>query len=291
MMHTEPWPWSLPVARRADFVRGLRSVLEQAEGLEVAGWETSCRLAPSGLRPDRLLLGFSPVGVAPRRLQALPAALGMPTALAVAFAAAQGRATHILLALELDHTDLEIKAYLSFGSRFGRVGSTLEADLLPAMRGYKWHPSDPIRTRTSDYCRLPVAARQLQTTLEQADGVPPAVVPAYGVAAFAVREALARRPYWYECDFLQVTEQGSERSSCCVRLYESGLKVVDLQPAIEALQKTWLLSDAQHCIERMGQRPLGWMAVGVDRQREPFVTLYCEATRADARQALSFGTD
>ncbi|MBF0340894.1 MAG: hypothetical protein HQL95_08025, partial [Magnetococcales bacterium] len=224
MTHAEPWPWSFSATHRAEFAGGLRSVLKQVEGLAVVGWETSCRLSPSGLRTDRLLLGFSPAGVAARRLQALPAALGMPASLADSFMAAQGKASHILLAIELGSADLEIKAYLSFESRLGPVEPAGVENRSLAMRGYKWHPRVPDRTRTNDYWRISITAQKLQSILDQAEGVPPAAIPAYALAAFAIRTALASRPYWHACDFLMATEQASERSSCSVRLYETGLQ-------------------------------------------------------------------
>ncbi|WP_130471570.1 hypothetical protein [Candidatus Magnetaquicoccus inordinatus] len=287
MTKVAPWPWSFSAAQRADFAGGLRSLLKQVEGLPVIGWESSCRLSPTGLRPDRLLLGFSPAGVAARRLQALPTSLGMPASQADSFLAAQGEVSQILLAIEQTHDYLELKVYLSFASRLGAVETAVVEKRSLAMRGYKWHPGNPDRTRTSDYWRQPVTIRRLQEILEQREGVQPAATPAYAVAACAVWTALAARPYWHEGDFLTTTEQASERSSCSVRLYESGLRVVDLQPALAILQKDWLFSDDKQCIERMGQRPLGWIQVGVDGQGEPFVTLYCEASRTDAQQALS----
>ncbi|WP_420903573.1 hypothetical protein [Candidatus Magnetaquiglobus chichijimensis] len=211
----------------------------------------------------------------------------MPASLADSFMAAQGEARHILLAIELGSGDLEIKAYLSFESRLGTVESADEGSRSPAMRGYKWHPRDPNRTRINDYWRISTTPQTLLSILEQGEGVLPAAIPAYAVAAFAVRNALASRPYWHACDFLTATEQASERSSCSVRFYETGLQVADLQPALKRLQETWLFSDDQRCIERLEHRLLGWIQVGVDGLREPFVTLYCEASRADARHALS----
>jgi hypothetical protein len=287
MTHAEPWPWSFSVAERADFVAGLRSVLQQVEGLAVAGWESSCRLSPSGLRTDRLLLGFAPAGVAPRRVQALPTALGMPTALAEAFLAAQGGASQILLAIEQAADHLEIKVYLSFASRLGSLAPAPAEQRSLAMRGYKWHYRDPERRRISDYWRSSVTVQALQRMLEQGEGVLPVAIPAYAVAACAVRTALASRPYWHAGDLLTTTEQVGARSSCSVRLYESGLKVADLQPALAILQKTWSFSDDKQCLARMGQRHLGWLQVGIDGQSEPFVTVYCEASRADARHAFS----
>ncbi len=287
MSHTDSWPWSFSVAQRAEFVAGLRVLLQQVEGLAVLGWETSCRLSPAGLKPNRLLLGFATAGVAARRLQALPTSLGMPASLAASFLAEQGAANQILLAIEQASEQVELKAYLSFASRLGAVEQVVVENRSLAMRGYKWHPQDPDRTRTSDYWRTPVTAQKLLSRLDQGEGVPPVASPAYAVAVDAVRTALACRPYWHEADFLTTTEQNSARSSCSVRLYESGLRVADLQPALALLKKNWLISDDEQLLARMGQRHLGWIQVGVDGQNEPFVTVYCEASRADARQALS----
>ena len=291
MSHPAIWPWALGSAQGREFARALGSIVRHTQGLPLSGWECSIRLSPGQLRPNRLLLGFSPQGVADQRVLGLPEALGMPPAGARAFERYGLSARSILLAAEMGKTDIELKAYLQFDPALPAPVPGL------LMRGYKWLAVPGAQgladapSRVSDYFRQGHDQSELLALLRPGAGVSVPVHPAYALAEYALNCALARHPVGLNPDVWVVNEQSSQRASYCIRLYESGLCLDDLAPGLQALQSAWSLQDrlTPEVWKSMGQRPLGWIAAGLDGQGEPFVTLYCEASRSDAWQVMTLG--
>eukprot|EP01032_Pedospumella_encystans_P016069 gene16069-18350_t len=266
-------------------------MLQESQGLSSSGWEVSCRISPSGARADRLLLGFAVQGAARSRIAGLSSSIGMPGAMAQSFDAYAPEARQILLAADMGPHGVERRAYLEFSAHQRPPAQGI------VMRGYKWRvgtdarSADDVSTRISDYLRIKIQPSDLLSFLQTLPGVPEVAHPAYAVADFAVREALAQRPDWNGFEYWAVTEQASDRGSCCVRLHDSGLHMGDLWPVVASLLGTWSLDRTAHelLFSKMGHRPLGWIAAGVDARGEPFVTFYCDAGRDDARQALAAG--
>lgn len=291
MSYPAIWPWALGSVQGREFARAVGRIVRHTQGLPLSGWESSVRLSPGQVRPNRLLLGFSPQGVADQRVLGLPEALGMPQAGARAFERYGLSARSILLAAEMGKTDTELKAYLQFDPAL--------AVPVPGMlmRGYKWHPAVGAQaaadtpSRVSDYFRLDHGPSELLALLRARTGVPALVYPAYVLAEHALACALARHPAGLNPDVWMVKEQSSQRASYCIRLYESGLCLADLASGLQALISAWALQDrlTPEVWKSMGSRPLGWIAAGLDGHGDPFVTLYCEASRSDAWQVMTLG--
>lgn len=291
MSHPAIWPWALGSAQGREFARALGRIVRHTQGLPLSGWECSVRLSPGQVRPNRLLLGFSPQGVADQRVLGLPKALGMPQAAAHAFEHHGLSARSILLAAEMGKHDIELKAYLQFDPALPAP----EPGLL--MRGYKWisSPDAPataeLPSRVSDYRRLGYGPAEMLALVRARTDGPAPLHPAYALVEHALNCALARHPVGLHPDVWGVREPGSQRASYCIRLYESGLCLQDLMPGLQTLAKAWALQDrlTPEIWKSMGPRPLGWIAAGQDGQGEPFVTLYCEASRSDAWQVMTLG--
>jgi hypothetical protein len=297
MSHPAVWPWALGSAQGREFSRALGRIVRHTQGLPLLGWEASIRLSPGQVRPNRLLLGFSPQGVADQRVLGLPAALGMPLPAVRAFERYGLSARSILLAAEMGRSGIELKAYLQFDPALPAPVPGL------LMRGYKWHPASGadaaaalpvlpvLPVRVSDYFPLPSATPDATALLRLRAGVPERAHPAYALAEQALARALARHPAGLQTDVWVVSEQDSPRASHCIRLHGSGLRLADLWPGLEALGSAWSLQDrlTPDVLKSMGPRPLGWIAAGLDGQGDPFVTLYCEASRSDAWQVMTLG--
>lgn len=287
-MNTLPvWPWVLGSPLGQAFSRAVGQIVRQTQGLPLIGWESSIRLSPDHVRPNRLLLGFSPHGVAEQRVLGLPDALGMPLAGAQAFAGYGLSARSILLAAEMGDRTVELKAYLQFSPAWPAP--------LPGllMRGYKWQLGQgalPNRTsclRVSDYVCPDQGAHEALAMLRRSSEASELAQAAYAL----VEHALTRHPVGLQPDVWMVGEEGNQRASCCIRLYESGLCVADLLPGLKVLSAAWSLQDhlSPEILKSLGSRPLGWIAAGLDGQGNPFVTLYCKASRSDARHVMTLG--
>lgn len=273
-----------PFEPSAPFAAALRQLLAATAGLPLAGWEVSCRLSPDGATANRLLLGLSTEAVARHRLQALPQELGMPAALSRGFLHELPHARRILLAAEQGAQGVERKVYHEF------VQPRPDAADLPdalAMRGRKWRGNGRQQAlRCTDYLRPGLSAADLQRWLRERAGQGDALAPALALVGRAVDLALGASPA--VPDLLTVTEAPSPRLSCCVRLYDSGLRLKALRPALSGLARAWNLSPAW--LARLPeQRRLGWLAAGLDAGGHPFLTLYGESSLADARLAIALG--
>lgn len=281
------WPWSAWALECPDFVQGVRSLLRQTQGLPVAGWETSVRLTPAGVSRDRLLVGIGLGGVAAARLEALVDALQMPPAFQDEFRPALHQVTQIMLAIERQGRAVEHRAYQTLHPDSALASAGL------AMRGFKWLPAsaEDAVCRVTDYWRVPVQTAQLDELLLTCPGVPASARPAYGVLHAALRLALQRQPGWRAHDFLVASEWGAARASCCMRLYESGLLGSDLASGIDELLAHWGWTPQARAaaLLPLAPRPVGWLAAGIDRHEQAFLTVYCEGERDDARLALLNG--
>ena len=301
-----PWPFT----PSREWAKEVRFLMQAAQGLPVIGWEASWRLSPGQSCFDRLLLGFATEGVAASRLQGLARSLGMPAQLAQGFEQELPQARRVLLSTELGarawdtsratvaRRGAELKAYLEFDGAADSESAGLAPDAhWPAglaMRGRKWRtdPSEPspgaVVCRTSDYWRQSLQARDIVALLGQAAGEREAMRPVHALVCAALELALWRQPKGWACDFLTVTESPTGRSSFCIRMHDSGLKLHELTPALAVLLRAWQLPGA--LLARIpSQRRLSWLAAGVDGAGLPFLTLYGEARLADARLALAFG--
>lgn len=266
------------------FVDGVRLMLSAAEGLPMLGWELSCRITPGAVNCQRLLLGLPTAGVAPARLYGLVDALSMPKEFAELFGHELPKARQILLAVEAQPQDLEVRAYQVFNG----------AELSVAMRGYKWMSQQASRCRITDYHREghswpQVIAYYVQQSHQCRDSQRPGLGLGYSTAATIAQLAQDRRPQ-HDADFLRVSELAGHRASSCLRLYESGLQFRDIVIPVTTLIENWgLKSERASILSMMTSRPLGWIATGEDGSQAPFFTLYAQASLLDVRRLLARG--
>lgn len=269
---------------RSHFVDGLRLLLQTAQGLPMIGWEVSCRISPAVVSSQRILMGLLTRGVAPSRLQGLAGVLGMPSELAQQFTRTLPDARQILLAVEAQPQDLEIRAYQIFDN----IGAPL------AMRGYKWMAYNVGRYRVTDYHHADQTWPQVIEHYEQQSQESASADVNHGIAYRAAstiaRLAQARRPMQRMADFLVATETTGGRASSCLRLYETGLQFRDVVAPVSALLTQWgIESERANIFSAMTTRPLGWIAVGDDAAGQPFMTLYGQASLLDARRLIGSG--
>ena len=282
----KPWPW--PKAAQGLY-RQTRAMLNASAGLSVTGWEVSCKFSPRGLETGRLLLGFSPVGVAARRLHELPHRLGMPSAAAADFGLRLASSSQVLLAVEQGAQQTVGKAYLEIPLNQHATDSLHLIGykwLIPQTQGagsapparfahYRW-PGDHDRARSL----------LMQAASREAGGLTQA--SACALLAQALHWTQGRKPGQRPALLLAVSEAGSPRASWAAKFYDSPLRAADLRPGVTRLAAVWGLSDgeAQAVLEVIGSREIGWLAAGSGSDGLPFFTIYAAAERDDAHQAL-----
>jgi len=277
------WPWPLA---HPDAYRILSTLLKVLRGIPVTGWEASCKFGPQGMLPGRLLTGFSPRGVSRRYLEGLPRHLGMPEEIARIFAGEWSRCSRILLGYESGITDTILKVYLEYP--LPAAGKTRQACL--AIRGFKWKPDDGVADwHEARYWCLsgltPSEARKrlLESMPKQAEWI---VLQTW--LAEALEQACRKAGNWPHFQIMNSRDATSPRNTINLRFYDSGLTVHGLSQGVRQLGSDWGLpaAETERFLMATRNREIGWLQAGIGVDQHPFLTLYCAATRADARMAL-----
>lgn len=287
-----PWPQWREGARGM-----LAAMLGELEGLPITGAEFSVRLSPAGIECGRWLAGFSPVGVAPARLQGLPERLGMSAADALWFSGHVAQARQIGLALEQTAARAVAKVYLEW---------PLPApDLRPRppelrqvalqISSCKWSlepgPSTQGAPRQTDYWRLsgidaPGMVELLRQSQEELDDAQRQV---YAALAQCLQTAMHAALDWREPRLLLVRDAHSTRRGVGLRFYGSGLTVAAALAPLKPLWRAWGVSLQAHpeLLSFWADQELGWLHAGLDGQGQVFVIVYGAIDRTQARAVLS----
>ena len=289
-MRLPSWPWPTVAP---DWHQQMRAMLEASAGLSVTGWEASCKFSPAGLETGRLLLGFSPVGVADRRLRELPQGLGMPAAAAADFLLRLGASSQVMLAVEQGRQQGVAKAYLEFPlSAAARQAGVAAAGFLHLI-GYKWpilqtsaDSGAPLLRVTHYRWRADQALAQL-VLAAQVEAAGSAQPSACGLLVRALEWSRKRAPSQGAALVLAVSDAASPRASWAVKFHGSGLRAALLRQGLARLTASWGLNarDVAAVIDLVADRDLGWLAAGTGSEGLPFFTLYAVAHRSDAQQA------
>lgn len=280
----KPWPW--PQAAQSLY-RQTRAMLDATEGLSVTGWEASCKFSPAGIATGRLLQGFSPEGVAAKRLRELPQRLGMPSAAAADFLLRLGASNQVLLAVEHGQQQSVAKAYLEFPLSASELADAGCLHLI----GYKWPipqaPGDAVPARTTQY-RWPSDAQALLAQAASREAGASTQASPSALMAQALQSAAGRKPGQRPALLLAVSEDASPRASWAAKFYDSSLRAADLRPGVSRLTACWGLEaeEVDAVFDAISARELGWLAAGTGSDGLPFFTLYAAADRRDAHQAL-----
>ena len=287
-----PWPqW------RESAGSALAAMLGELEGLPITGAEFSVRLSPAGIECGRWLAGVSPVGVAPARLQGLPARLGMPAADALWFTGHVARARQIGLALEQTAAQAVAKVYLEWPlpAPDMRPRAPELRQVALQISSCKWalegHSAAQGAPRQTDYWRLSGVdgAAMVELLREPQEALGDAQRQVYAALAQALQSALHAAPHWREPRLLLVRDAGSARRGVGLRFYGSGLTVAAALAPLKPLWRAWGLNLELHpeLLSFWADQELGWLHAGLDGQGQVFVIVYGAIDRTQARAVLS----
>ncbi len=281
---TPTWPW--PEAH-ADLHQSIRRILRVLNGIPVTGWEVSCKLSPGGLATGRLVAGFKPQGVARSYLSRLPATLAMPEEVAAIFTAECHQCRQIGLACEAGTSATGFKVYLEYPAPHAAHALPLSR----VIRGFKWRQDSAVWHETGYWRCNGMTVMAAHDRLRQPD------MPAQEQAALhiwladALRLGFNRAGEWRDFQMLLIREADSPRDAIGLRFYESGLLVRHLAPALTSLAAGWDISQQEisRFLAIAANREIGWLHAGLGSNGQPFLNLYCPASRHDAQWALLAG--
>ena len=288
---TKPWPWP---AVKAAGKHPVRLMLDTLSGLPVLGWEASCRFNARGIQTGRMLAGIDREALSASRWSKLFDELGVPAAYRHVVENDLDSASRIYLACEQGSHAVTRKLYLEFAhAARQRPGERL------SILGYKWIAGEVASThgRTTEYwTQEPTDARTAMAALKLRSG--PADCRASALLADVLIHALTQAIIMagsdsaWQHEYIRVSESSTTRASFALNFYGSGLRIDDLTQVVSALVDEWGLNTDEFdlLLDTIGQRELAWLAGGLDAQGEPFLTIYCAASRDDAMQ-VCFSAD
>ncbi len=284
----QPWPW--PEFAGAG-VHPARAMLDQLSGLPVIGWEASCRLSERGIETGRLLAGIERTDLSPSRWRSLLDELDIPGAHRQAIDEYLPDADRVYVACEQRKASVIRKLYLECDRAFRQVAGERLTIL-----GHKWDATvhSLERQRTTEYWTLDHTDAEFSMS-ELRSGVTPgsadhrALTRVAQVLSYALTEALAMSgplSLWRH-RHMMVREQGGARASVAFNFYDSGLKAGALRKTVGLLADAWPLDTGAvgPLFDVISHRELAWLAGGLGADGEPFLSIYCEASRDDALQA------
>ena len=288
MVCTTPWPWP---AVNAAGKHPVRAMLDTVSGLPVLGWEASCRFSARGIQTGRLLAGIDREALSASRWRTLIHEMGVPASYRPSIEQDLGSANRIYVACEQGSRAVTRKFYLEFaGTARRRPGERL------GILGYKWVEPDaaPEDLRVTEYWSQEQpdadhAVADLQNSPASGKADPGRSAPLVNVLTQSLAQALslAGPDSAWRHEHIRVCEAGTPRTSVAFNFYDSGLRAGDLTEAVTALADEWRMNaaDIRPLLDTIAQRELVWLAGGLDAKGEPFLTIYCAASREDAIHA------
>jgi hypothetical protein len=266
-------------------------MLDQLSGLPVIGWEASCRLSVRGIETGRLLAGIERTSLSPSRWSSLLDELDIPGSHCEAIGEHLPDADRVYVACEQREASVIRKVYLERDRAF-RQGPGERLTIL----GYKWdataHSGD--RRRTTEYWILDhtdagSSMTELRSGVMSGSADYRALTRVAQVLSDALTEALAMSgplSLWRH-RHMMVREEGGARASVAFNFYDSGLKAGALRNTVGLLADACSLDTGavDTLFDVISHRELAWLAGGLGADGEPFLSIYCEASRDDAHQA------
>ncbi|MGI9213643.1 MAG: hypothetical protein ACR2HF_14320 [Methylococcaceae bacterium] len=255
-------------------------------GIPVTGWEVSCKFSPHGMLAGRLVTGFSSQGVSRRYLEQLPRHLDIPEDIARILAGEWPKHPQVFLAFEAETSRTIMKAYLEYPRP--KPGKTVQE--VRVIRGFKWKVGDDkARWHETEYwCLNGLGVAAAEIHVRELARREPELMGIHTVLADVLGETFKKAGEWRNFQLLNSRESSSPRNALGLRFYDSGLKVRQVFGLIQHLAGQWGIAPAEieSLLSSAREREIGWLHAGLGTDAQPFLTLYCAATRADAQIAM-----
>lgn len=239
--------------------------------------ERSFRMAHETLLANRVLLSVPADRLGPdaaARVAAIGEALGLPDGLRGEVPAQVAAARCVHFGFEADPDRALYKIY--FERRDAAAEAARAAPGAPVLLhiAYKWDLRDPSRHVVTRYHWYPVlSAKEIRSRMTQIYGTTTGEALA---AAHAMLDLACSRIAAEKLQFIEVREDGNDRLSFDLNVYDAGLTLKDVQPQLAQLRRHFGLRPGQFqaLYDQVHARPFGHFAGGVHRDGRAFVTIY-----------------
>ena len=193
--------------------------------------------------------------------------LGMPAEYLHALLAELPQVNIVHFAFEEGNSGCSYKVYAEYGDAFRRHGTSGEPVLLHT--GYKWDPLGSSRSCRSYYSCRPGLSRQ--AVLQRVRSVLAGQEEVFD-AVTGIIERAGRRTK--DMIYLEVSESGNPRRSFDINLYPAGLQLRDCAPCLAAMGRYHGIADFPVFFEGVQDETFGHLAGGINREGNPFLTVY-----------------
>jgi hypothetical protein len=278
-----------------NFHAGLLAQLVEGLGADFNS-ERSIRLSRAGLFSSRFLLTVSKdliPGDAGEQVLAICRRLSMPEVLLANAATSVDRARFFHFGFEQNETDCLFKVYLEFGRKPGPGEPSVEMSAgLPESAkllhlAFKWHLTDTTRFVQTHYVWFPeLPARSMVARLMNIYGNGP-VSESRDIACDVLK--LAMNAPFDQANYLEVTEPTNGRRSFDINLYDSQLRVREMEPVLSRMCRHFRIGerDFRSWYEPNQEACFGHVAGGVHRQGDDFFNIYYGMQRQPARRSTA----
>ncbi|MFO7963508.1 MAG: DUF3467 domain-containing protein [Desulfobacterales bacterium] len=245
-----------------------------------AAFEHSFKMTEDKLLDKRFLLGFDKRTIRENpdlELVTLCRQIGMPEDFLTAYQE-KLPASHIVgFGFGEGEGVFAVKAYLEFEQRFFRAFHSRggRADPYVSHLGFKWDAADHAKKVLTRYtCHPGTASGEAIKRLSNYFDNEKEAGPFESVRK--ILETASRAPGGKRFQFLEVTEEGSQRSSFDINLYGAGLNLGDINRLLLDIARHFSLPHEpfQRLCETHKDHVLGHLAGGRDRNGKDFVTVY-----------------
>ena len=243
--------------------------MERVRGLGVRfGRERSFRLSRGSLLTDRFLVSLSTTGVAVDRIVGACRQLKMPDSAANAVGTMVRGARFVHLGFERSDGSYLYKVYLESPMTSRPAGPVV------LHQAYKWDPRRPEKCVLTKYVWHPdLSIEQVIDRLAMiyhADGT----APSFDITGGILRLAAGRMdgPVRY----MEVSEDGNDRRSFDLNLYDAALRIADLLPFLGRMCARYAIPPENFYAfcGPIQQQAFGHLAGGIHRAGEDFFTVY-----------------
>lgn len=243
------------------------------------GYERSFKMLDNRLFANRYLLGVETKHLTRDRMLDVCGKLNMPQAYADSLAEHFAEANLVFLGFEDNETGCIYKVYLEFWDKVRKDIQSKRDKMEPVMLhlGFKWNTNDNTHRAVARYACYPLLSvsgmLQRLTNIYQGHEDKTSLRVAKEIVEFAANRA-GERSFIY----LEVSEGKSPRISFDINLYRANIRLKEIHASLWELRGHFSISADRfgRLYELAGDKLLGHLSGGVNREGEDFFTVYYE---------------
>jgi len=255
---------------------------EIVENLDVAcGYERSFKMLHDKLLANRYLLGIRTGDVPRDKLLDACRRLGMPETYVESFEADLADANLVFMGFEDNEASCMYKVYLEFWEKVKKDLQTKRDKKEPVLLhlGFKWNTEDSTRRTIARYTCYPVLS--VKEILKRIASIYAGHEdPTSREVTESMIQSAAKRSGDTSFIYVEVSEPNNPRVSFDINLYKANVRLSEVSSMLSKVRQHYAISAQQfgRLYELVGDKLLGHLSGGIDREGKDFFTVYYEVT-------------